>query len=100
MDAAIPAFSENAEELGKVRSILLGLMHEDGTYQLLGSRGNVSTAEMRTALHGRLAPDVVPSQVRYASDSGAPTACRLPVPARRRVRFRGAKCFAVRCGPR
>ena len=71
VDAAIIAFSENAEEPGKVRSILLGLMHEDGTYQLLGSCGNVGTAEMRMALHGRLAPDVVPSQVRYASDSGA-----------------------------
>lgn len=71
IDAVIIAFSENAEEPGKVRSILLGLMHEDGTVQLFGGCGNIGSAEMRTALHKRLASDVVPSQVRYASDSGA-----------------------------
>ncbi len=71
IDAVIIAFSENAEEPDRVRSILLGLMHEDGTIQLLGGCGNVGSTEMRMALHQRLAPQIVPSQVRYASDSEA-----------------------------
>jgi len=71
IDAVIIAFSENADEPDRVRSILLGLMHEDGTIHLLGGCGNVGSAEVRTALHKRLAAQVVPSQVRYASDSGA-----------------------------
>ena len=71
VDAVIIAYSENVAEPGTIRSILLGLMHDDGTIQLLGGCGNIGSADMRKALHGRLAPDVVPSQVRYASDSGA-----------------------------
>lgn len=71
LDVAIVAFTEKVDEPGHVRSILVGLMHEDGSMQLLGGCGNVGTMPQRKALFERLAPRKVASQVRHASDSGA-----------------------------
>lgn len=71
VDAVVLAFTERADERGQVRSLLLGLMHEDGSLQLLGGCGNLGSAEMRATLHKRLANSVAPSAVRHASDSGA-----------------------------
>ena len=71
IDAVVIAFTEKADEPGQVRSVLLGLLHENGQMQLLGGCGNIGSADERRALYGRLAQQVVPSQFRYASDSGA-----------------------------
>ena len=71
VDAVVLAFTERADGPGQVRSLLLGLMHEDGRLQLLGGCGNLGTAEMRATLHARLVNRVVQSAVRHASDSGA-----------------------------
>jgi hypothetical protein len=71
VDAVVIAFTERADEPGQVRSLLLGLMHEDGRVQMLGGCGNLGSAEMRATLHQRLVGSVVPSAVRHASDSGA-----------------------------
>jgi len=71
LDAVVIAFTERGDEPGLARSILLGLMHDDGTIQMLGGCGNLGSSEMRKTLHTRLSALVAPSAVRYASDSGA-----------------------------
>lgn len=49
IDAAIIGFTEG-EESDKVREILLGLMHEDGTYSQVGRTGNGFSEEQKAQL--------------------------------------------------
>jgi hypothetical protein len=70
IDCVLLAYTEKIDEPGHVRSVLLGLMHEDGKVQLLGGCGNLGSMAQRKALFDRLSKSVVTSRVRYASDSG------------------------------
>lgn len=70
IDAAVIGFTTRGDSPDQARSILLGLLHEDGRMQLLGSCGNIGSEEDRRALHQRLVPLVAPSTIRYASETG------------------------------
>ncbi|MEM9074132.1 MAG: hypothetical protein AAGE52_36910 [Myxococcota bacterium] len=71
IDAAVVAFTERADEKEQVRSLLLAVMKENGQFQIIGSCGNMGTAEFRGEVHKMLAPDAIPSAYSYASSSGA-----------------------------
>jgi len=70
IDAVILGYTVKADQSDGVRSILLGLMHENGTMQVLGACGNVGTDDDRKSLLAKLAPLKVESRYRHASDSG------------------------------
>lgn len=70
IDCVLLAYTEKVDEPGHARSVLLGLMHEDGKIQLLGGCGNLGSMAQRKVIFDRLSKSVVTSQVRYASDSG------------------------------
>ena len=70
IDCVLLAYTEKVDEPGHARSVLLGLMHEDGKVQLLGGCGNLGSMAQRKVIFDRLSKSVVTSQVRYASDSG------------------------------
>jgi hypothetical protein len=70
IDCVLLAYTEKVDEPGHARSVLLGLMHEDGKVQLLGGCGNLGSIAQRKVIFDRLSKSVVTSQVRYASDSG------------------------------
>lgn len=71
IDAAVIGFTERADEESMVRSLLLALVREDGTFQVIGSCGNMGDDELRRELHEKLAPDAIPSAYRHASSTGA-----------------------------
>lgn len=70
LDAVVIGFTEKTAEPSHVRSLLLGLRHEDGRVQLLGSCGTVGTIADRRTLFERLAPLRCSSFVRQASEGG------------------------------
>lgn len=70
IDAVILGYTVSAVQEDGVRSLLLGLVHEDGTVQVLGACGNVGSAPERNTLLKLLEPLRVESRYRYASDSG------------------------------
>jgi hypothetical protein len=70
IDAAVIGFTTKVDQPDLVRSILLGLLREDGAMVLLGACGNLGSAQERQALRLQLAPLTLASQVRHASDSG------------------------------
>lgn len=71
LDAAVIAFTERADETDQVRSMLLAVMKENGQFQVIGSCGNMGTADFRKEMHEELAPDAIKSGYSYASSSGA-----------------------------
>jgi len=71
IDAAIIAYTVKSDQPGLVRSILLGLMREDGRMQILGGCGNIGSDDDRRALLPTLEKSKVESSVRYASESGS-----------------------------
>jgi ATP-dependent DNA ligase len=60
IDAAVVGFSES-EEKGKVRSLLLALMNEDGTYQVIGKAGSGLNDDLRVWFYNLLAKTTVES---------------------------------------
>ena len=70
IDAAIVAYTTKADQPDSIRSILLALMHEDGSYQLLGGCGNMGSEEERKSLLSKLSALRTESTARYASDGG------------------------------
>jgi hypothetical protein len=70
IDAVVLGYTVKADAADSVRSLLLGLVREDGTTQVWGACGNLGSDADRKALFGRLAPLKVASHFRYASDSG------------------------------
>lgn len=71
IDAAIIGYTVKSDQPDSARSILLGLMHEDGRMQILGGCGNLGSDEDRKVLLPKLEKLKVESSVRYASDSGS-----------------------------
>lgn len=70
LDAVIVGYTERLEEPGKVRSMALAMMREDGQLQIIGSCGNM-TGEMRENLFGQLEPLATTATFRHASHDGA-----------------------------
>ena len=50
IDAVIIGYTIRSEDATQVRSIALALMNEDGTYQFIGSCGNIGSDKDRKAL--------------------------------------------------
>ena len=67
---AILAYTVKADQPDMVRSILLGLIKEDGSYQILGGCGNMGSEEDRKELLSKLQALKTESTARYASDGG------------------------------
>ena len=71
VDAAVIGYTVKLDQPSLVRSVLLGLLKEDGSWVVLGSCGSLGTDAQRDSLMKSLSPSVVPSKVRYASESGS-----------------------------
>jgi hypothetical protein len=67
---AILAYTVKADQPDLVRSILLGLLKADGSYQILGGCGNMGSEDDRKALLAKLQALKTESLARYASDGG------------------------------
>jgi hypothetical protein len=67
---AILAYTVKADQPDMVRSILLGLIRADGSYQILGGCGNMGSDEDRKSLLSKLQALKTESTARYASDGG------------------------------
>ncbi len=70
LDAVVIGYTERADEPGKVRSMALALMREDGRFHLVGSCGNMS-GETRAELYPKLNVLESASSFRHASSDGA-----------------------------
>lgn len=66
----ITAYTVKADQPEMVRSILLSLIKEDGSYQILGGCGNLGSDEDRKSLLTKLQALKADSSARYASDGG------------------------------
>lgn len=71
LDCVVLGFTERSEDPNQARSLLLALVREDGSLQLVGGCGNLGSDEDRKALKAALAPLVVESSFRQVSGSGA-----------------------------
>ena len=73
LDAVIIGYTERVGDDGRdlCRSVLLGLLRENGQFQILGSVGNFGADDVRASFHALLCDDGVPSTYRYPSSSGA-----------------------------
>lgn len=71
VDAAIIAYTAKSDQPDMARSVLLGLMHDDGRMQILGGCGNLGSDDDRKDLLAKLARLKTDSAVRYASESGS-----------------------------
>ncbi len=60
IDAAVVGYSES-EEKGKVRSLLLALMNEDNTFQVIGKAGSGLNEELRVMFYNMLSKTTVDS---------------------------------------
>lgn len=70
-DAVIVGYIERGEDPTQIRSILLAMMREDGTFQLVARCGNFAGEEERRAVLARVKDTEVPSNYREASSEGA-----------------------------
>ena len=70
VDAAIIGYTLSSEDANKVGSLLLGMMREDGTFQVIGSCGNMPD-DQRFAFLKQLAKEGCDSNYRHANSKGA-----------------------------
>jgi hypothetical protein len=72
LDVVVIGFTEREVENGskEIRSLLTGLMKEDGTVIPIGATSNISESVSRVDLHKKLSSLVIPSQYRQSSTSG------------------------------
>lgn len=61
LDVAVVGYSENPDNPSQVRSLLVALATDDGSYQPVGHVGSGLTEASRSELHARLSPSEVPS---------------------------------------
>ncbi len=70
LDAAVVGFTTRAEDPTQVRSLVLTLLRADGTFQLVGSVGNLGTDDTRRELLAELEPLECPSGFRHTAGDG------------------------------
>jgi hypothetical protein len=73
LDAAVVGFTTRAEAPDQVRSLVFAVLRADGTFQLVGSVGNVGTEDSRRSLLERLVPLECSSGFRHTSGDGTLT---------------------------
>ena len=71
IDTAVIGYTERYEDGAQVRSVSLALMHDNETYQFIGSCGNLGSDKDRKALMKLLKKNQVDSTWRVTSSSGA-----------------------------
>ncbi len=71
IDAAVIGYTNKAEDPDQARSLLMALMREDGSFQIIGSVGNMGDEENRREILRRVAPLRAESAYRHASRDGA-----------------------------
>ena len=71
LDAAILGFTERRDADGSlmIRSLLLGVLHDDGSWIPITTTGNVGDNDFRKSLLSQLQPQVRPSSYRRTSES-------------------------------
>jgi hypothetical protein len=70
LKTVITAYTVKADQTDMVRSILLSLIKNDGSFQILGGCGNLGSEEDRKSLLAKLEALKTESSARYASDGG------------------------------
>lgn len=71
LDAVVVAYGERITgDVRQVREMSVALLHEDGTWQLLGAVGNGFSEQDRATWHGRLSTIETPSRFRLANREG------------------------------
>lgn len=70
IDAAVIGYTESSDGPNKVGAMLMGLMRENGQFQVIGSCGNMPGAQ-RIAFMKQLTEMHVESDYRYANSKGA-----------------------------
>ncbi len=70
LDAVVIGYTEKSDAPNQVRSALLALMREYGTFQVTSSVGNFGPDEVRMQLYTALSPTQAPSTYRQANTSG------------------------------
>jgi hypothetical protein len=79
LDLVVMAFGERITgDVKQVRELQVGLVREDGTFQLVGSVGTGLSEEDRVRWHARLSAIAAPSSFRLANREG--TLCRFVRP--------------------
>ena len=71
IDAVVVGFSERTGKAKEVRSIILALMRDDETYQLIGGCGTLGDSKARAALYKKLSSIEVAGNFRQVSGDGA-----------------------------
>lgn len=71
VDVVALGYTLRGDDPDMLRSILLGLVRDDGKFQVIGSCGNMGSEDDRRTLKTRLADLDVPSSYRHASSDGA-----------------------------
>ena len=70
IDAAIIGYTNKADEPDQARSLLMALMRDDGSFQVIGSVGNMGDVAQRQAILARVQPLACESNYRHASRDG------------------------------
>jgi ATP-dependent DNA ligase len=70
LDAAVVGFTTRAEDVSQARSLVFAVLRPDGTFQLVGSVGNLGTDDARRALLAEVLPRECPSGFRHTSGDG------------------------------
>lgn len=70
IDAVLMAFTTRCDAPSQVRSVLLGLARDDGTFQMIGGLGGVGGAKQREELLKAVQELEVPSALRQPSSDG------------------------------
>lgn len=70
-DVVVVAFTDSSDDPSKVGGVMLALMREDGTFQIVGGTGNIGNAQQSRLLHKELMKLEASSDMRHASGSGA-----------------------------
>ncbi len=73
LDAVVVGFTARAEAPDQARSLVFAVLRADGTFQLVGSVGNLGTEDTRRSLLAMLAPLECPSGFRHTSGDGTLT---------------------------
>jgi len=70
IDAVVVGFTVREDDATQARSLLLALLREDGTFQIIGSTGNLGTDADRKDLLAKVQSSVVASDYRAVASSG------------------------------
>ncbi len=70
VDAVVVGFTVREEDATQARSLLLALLREDGSFQVVGSTGNLGTDADRKVILAKLQGSVVASDYRAVAGSG------------------------------